>query len=193
MVDSYAVRAGAQIDDVQDGGAVTALLIGLLAAGEIDGALVSKPSDDPDEPWKGVATVATTADEIRAASGSFYNQTMALAELDLSRYALPPKPRLAVVGTPCEIQGLRAMQARRWPTGAHRVDAVVLTIALMCTKSFDYEALMLQGAARQAGRRPRPGHEDGRDPRAHDRRVPRRRAGGRRARQGLPRRRAQGL
>jgi coenzyme F420 hydrogenase subunit beta len=69
---------------------------------------------------------------------------MALAELDLSRYDLPPKPRLAVVGTPCEIQGIRAMQARRWPTGAHRVDAVVLTIALLCTKNFDYEALTLR-------------------------------------------------
>jgi len=31
------------------------------------------------------------------------------------------------------------MQARRWATGAHRIDAVVLTIALLCTKSFDYE------------------------------------------------------
>jgi coenzyme F420 hydrogenase subunit beta len=69
---------------------------------------------------------------------------MALAELDLSKYSLPPKPRLAVVGTPCEVQGLRAMQARRWPTGVHRVDAVVLTIALMCTKNFDYEALTLR-------------------------------------------------
>ena len=137
-------RRRASIDDAQDGGAVSALLIGLLAAGEIDGALVSKPSADPDEPWKGVATIATTADEIRAAAGSFYNQTMALAELDLSRYALPAKPRIAVVGTPCEVQGLRAMQARRWPTGAHRVDAVVLTIALMCTKNFDYEALTLR-------------------------------------------------
>ena len=58
--------------------------------------------------------------------------------------SLPPKPRIAVVGTPCEVQGLRAMQARRWPTGAHRVDAVVLTIALMCTKNFDYEALTLR-------------------------------------------------
>jgi coenzyme F420 hydrogenase subunit beta len=62
----------------------------------------------------------------------------------LSGYDLPPKPRIAVVGTPCEIQGLRAMQARRWPTGVHRVDAVVLTIALLCTKSFDYESLMLR-------------------------------------------------
>ncbi len=144
VLEQFAVRASARSDTVQDGGAVTALLIGLLAAGEIDGALVSKPSTDKDEPWKGVATIATTAQEISAASGSFYNQTMALAELDLSRYSLPARPRLAVVGTPCEVEGIRAMQARRWPTGAHRVDAVVLTIALMCTKSFDYEGLILR-------------------------------------------------
>ena len=84
VVERYAVRAAARSDDVQDGGAVTALLVALLAAGEIDGALVSKPSSDPDEPWKGVATIATTPAEVAAASGSFYNQTMALAELDLS-------------------------------------------------------------------------------------------------------------
>jgi len=144
VIGDYAVRAASKLDDVQDGGAVTALLNALLAAGDIDGALVSKPSSDPEEPWKGIATIATTPQEIAAASGSFYNQTMALAELDLSRYSLPAKPRIAVVGTPCEIQGLRAMQARRWPTGAHRIDAVVLTIALMCTKSFDYEGLILR-------------------------------------------------
>ena len=141
---SYAVRAGARADDAQDGGVVTAMLLALLAGGDIDGALVSKPSTDPNEPWKGIATVATTAKELMAAAGSYYNQTMALAELDLSRYDLPAKPRLAVIGTPCEIQGIRAMQARRWPTGAHRIDAIVLTIALLCTKSFDYEALMLR-------------------------------------------------
>jgi coenzyme F420 hydrogenase subunit beta len=69
---------------------------------------------------------------------------MALAGLDLTSYDLPAKPRLAVVGTPCEIQGIRAMQSRRWSTGVHRVDAIVLTIALLCTKSFDYEGLMLR-------------------------------------------------
>jgi coenzyme F420 hydrogenase subunit beta len=144
VMDSYAVRAGARPDDAQDGGVVSALLIAALAGGEIDGALVTRPSDDPDEPWKGVAHLATTAQEIIDAAGSYYNQTMALAELDLSKYDLPAKPRIAVVGTPCEIQGIRAMQSRRWPTGAHRIDAVVLTIALLCTKSFDYQGLMLQ-------------------------------------------------
>jgi coenzyme F420 hydrogenase subunit beta len=144
VLDSYAVRAGARPDSAQDGGVVTALLIAALAGGEIDGALVTRPSDDPDEPWKGVAHIATTAKEIIESAGSYYNQTMALAELDLSGYDLPAKPRIAVVGTPCEIQGIRAMQSRRWPTGAHRIDSVVLTIALMCTKSFDYQGLMLQ-------------------------------------------------
>ena len=141
---AYAVRAGARPDGAQDGGAVSAILVAALAAGEIDGALVTRPSTDPDEPWKGVAHLATTPAEIVEAAGSFYNQTMALAELDLSRYDLPAKPRIAVVGTPCEIQGIRAMQARRWSTGAHRVDAVVLTIAVLCTKSFDYRGLMLE-------------------------------------------------
>ena len=93
------------------------LLIAALAAGDIDGAVVTRPSDDPEQPWKGVSHLATTAKEIIESAGSFYNQTMALAELDLSRYDLPAKPRIAVVGTPCEIQGIRAMQARRWPTG----------------------------------------------------------------------------
>ncbi len=144
VLEQYAVRAATKADGAQDGGIVTAILGAALAAGDIDGAVVSRPSDDPDEPWKGVATVATTPEELRAAAGSFYNQTMALSALDLAGYDLPERPRLAVVGTPCEIQGLRAMQARRWPTGAHRVDAVVLAIALLCTKSFDYEALMLR-------------------------------------------------
>jgi coenzyme F420 hydrogenase subunit beta len=144
VLDAYSARAGARSDDVQDGGVVTALLVAALAGGEIDGALVTKPSDDPDEPWKGVSFLATTAKEIIDSAGSYYNQTMALAELDLSGYDLPPKPRIAVVGTPCEIQGIRAMQSRRWPTGAHRIDSVVLTIALLCTKSFDYQGLMLQ-------------------------------------------------
>jgi len=59
VIESYAVRAGARPDHAQDGGVVTALLIAALAGGEIDGALVTRPSDDPDEPWKGVAHLAT--------------------------------------------------------------------------------------------------------------------------------------
>jgi coenzyme F420 hydrogenase subunit beta len=72
---------------------------------------------------------------------------MALSRLDLASVGLPRDARIAVVGTPCEIQGLRALQAREWRRGASRVDAVVLTIALLCTKSFDYKRLMVEELA----------------------------------------------
>jgi len=149
VIESYAVRAASPIRRTQDGGAVSALLVGLLSAGVIDGALVSKPSASPDEPWKGIPTIARTPGEVYAAAGSFYNQTMGLAGLDLAGLSLPDRPRIAVVGTPCEVEGLRAMQLRPWPTGAHRVDAVTLTIALLCTKSFDYEALIIEELQRK--------------------------------------------
>ena len=138
----FTARVSATIPGVQDGGVVSALLIELLESGEIDGALVAKPSDR--EPWKGVAHLAQTREDVIACAGSFYNQTLALGHLDLKKYDLPPKPRIALVGTPCEIQGLRAMQQRPFYWGASKVDAVVLTVALLCTKSFDYEGLMLR-------------------------------------------------
>jgi coenzyme F420 hydrogenase subunit beta len=139
---SYTARVSRTIPGVQDGGVVSALLIALLESGAIDGALVAKPSER--EPWKGVAHLAQTAEDVVACAGSFYNQTLSLAHLDLKKYDLPPNPRIALVGTPCEIQGLRAMQARPFYWGASKVDAVVLSIALLCTKSFDYEGLMLR-------------------------------------------------
>ena len=36
------------------------------------------------------------------------------------------------------------MQARPWTWGSSRVEAITLTIALLCTKSFNYEKLMLE-------------------------------------------------
>jgi coenzyme F420 hydrogenase subunit beta len=145
----YTARVVDPIAGVQDGGFVSAMLIDLLEKGEIDGALVAKPSDK--EPWKGVAFLAQTREDVIACAGSFYNQTLALGHLDLKKYDLPPNPRIALVGTPCEIQGLRAMQQRPFYWGASKVDSVVLTVALLCTKSFDYEGLMLREIQAQRG------------------------------------------
>jgi coenzyme F420 hydrogenase subunit beta len=145
------VRRGSTLaaQHAQDGGVVTAILLASLAAGEIDGAVVAR--EDPDHPWKGVPHLAATPDEIRAAGGSFYNQTMALSRLDLASVGLPRDARIAVVGTPCEIQGLKALQAREWRRGSSRVDAVVLAIALLCTKSFDYRKLMVREMSEKRG------------------------------------------
>jgi coenzyme F420 hydrogenase subunit beta len=140
--EQYSAKVSAPVAGAQDGGVVSALLVAALESGIIDGALVARES--PAEPWKGVAHLARTPEEITGAAGSFYNQTMALAHLDLARWKLPPSARIAVVGTPCEVQGLRALLARPFRWGRSRPDAVALTVALLCTKSFDYEGLMLR-------------------------------------------------
>jgi coenzyme F420 hydrogenase subunit beta len=140
--ESLSARVDPMIEGAQDGGVVSALLISLLEAGEIDGALVARESAS--EPWKGEAFLARTPEEVRECAGTFYNQTLALAHVDFEGYELPPNPRVAVVGTPCEIEGIKAMQARPWTWGSSRVEAITLTIALLCTKSFNYGKLMLE-------------------------------------------------
>jgi coenzyme F420 hydrogenase subunit beta len=140
--ESFTARVDPRIDGVQDGGFVSALLISLLENGEIDGALLARESAT--ERWKGEAFLATTPEEVRECAGSFYNQTLALGHVDFKGYDLPPNPRIAVVGTPCEIEGIKAMQARPWTWGTSQVEAITLTIALLCTKSFNYGKLMLE-------------------------------------------------
>jgi coenzyme F420 hydrogenase subunit beta len=146
----YTARARKPASTVQDGGIVTAILSALLRAGEIDAVLCAKESET--EPWKGEPFVACTPEELEDCAGSFYNNAMALGRLDqktLNRRGLGQQPRLAVVGTPCEIEGIRAMQSRPWFWGSSRVDCVVLSIALLCTKSFNYEKLMVEEVSRK--------------------------------------------
>jgi coenzyme F420 hydrogenase subunit beta len=131
-----------KVETAQDGGVVSAILIAALEAGEIDGALIAR--ENPATPWRGVPYIATTTEELLERAGSYYNQTLALGALDLERFGLDDDARIAIVGTPCEIQGLRALQSRNWRTGNSRIEAVTLAIALMCTKSFDYRKLMLR-------------------------------------------------
>ena len=148
-ITEFTARTGAEWrSKAQDGGVVTAMLVSLLEAGEIDGALVARESED--EPWKGEGFLATTTAELLESAGSYYNQTMALGHLDLDRWAekLPDKPRselqLAVVGTPCEVEGLCSLEDFDRDYGAQEagLDAVEYRIALMCTKNFNHEKLI---------------------------------------------------
>jgi len=133
----------------QDGGVVTGILSTLLEAGEIDGALVATESDE--EPWKAEAFLATTHEELVENTGTIYNQTMALGNLSFSdwEHKLPEGKdwddvSLALVGTPCEIEGIRALQDFGWEYGSQEegVRAIDYTIALMCTKNFNYKSLI---------------------------------------------------
>ncbi|GAB3690341.1 hypothetical protein GCM10028857_26630 [Salinarchaeum chitinilyticum] len=144
-------------ENAQDGGVVTSLLIHLLEAGEIDGALVAKESED--EPWKAEAFLATTPEELIESAGSFYNQTMALGEVDLGQWEHklptvdPEDLSLALVGTPCEIEGISALQDFDWDYAAQEtgVRAINYKIALMCTKNFNYETLLGEMVEEQRG------------------------------------------
>jgi|GEM_PF-159769 len=144
-------------ENAQDGGVVTSVLIHLLEAGEIDGALVATESEE--EPWKAEADLATTPEELIANAGSFYNQTMALGNVDVEQWAHklpttdPEELSLALVGTPCEIEGIRALQDFDWDYAAHEtgVRAIDYTIALMCTKNFNYETLLGEMVEAQRG------------------------------------------
>ncbi|MCV4600519.1 hypothetical protein OFC63_31320, partial [Escherichia coli] len=82
--ETWTARVRSTIPGVQDGGVVSALLIALLEAGELDGALLARQSAR--EPWKGEAFLARTPEDVVACAGSFYNQTLALAHLDLKKH-----------------------------------------------------------------------------------------------------------
>lgn len=131
----------------QDGGAVTAILVRLMEDGEIDGALIATESED--DPWKAEGFMATSPEELIANTGTIYSQTMALGHLDFSKWDDKFEKdwadvSLALVGTPCEIEGIRALQDFEWEYGSQEagVRAIEYTIALMCTKNFNYERLI---------------------------------------------------
>ena len=122
--------------DGQNGGAVTALLAALLEAGEIDGAVVVA---DGEEPLRGEATLATTREELFDSAGSNYNQTMQLGRVDqLIAESDLEDPNVALVGTPCVIQGAAALDRLQYDD---ELAAVSVTIALVCTRSFAYDRL----------------------------------------------------
>lgn len=135
---AYEARARDRADGAQDGGVVTALLATLLGRGFIRGALLSHKQSA----LRGATVVATTPEEVQRGAGSVYDQTHPLATL---ASGLPKGlGDLALVGTPCQVAGLRALQ--RFPWGNRRAPAgkVKLSIALFCTRSFDPQRLALE-------------------------------------------------
>lgn len=127
----------------QDSGAVTALLGALLESDFIDGALVARKSGSA--PLRGEATLVTDPDELTDTAGSYYNQTMQLGQLHrlVEDHDLDD-PSIAVVGTPCVIQGVAALERYQWEDEARPIG---LTISLMCTRNFDWDRLHSQLAA----------------------------------------------
>jgi len=97
----HAVDGGVRYNGAS-GGIVSSLLIFALREGLIDGALVTRMRRD--DPLKPEPFIARTREEILSAAGSKY---CPVATNTVIREILASGARIAVVGLPCHIQGLR--------------------------------------------------------------------------------------
>lgn len=132
----------------QDGGLVSALLVYALEHDHIDAALVSTLEGDGST-WKAQPAVATNRAEVLAAAGSRY--TYSANTLAYKAATDNGAERLALVGMGCQASAPPMMSSRRAGKVARRF---VLTIGLMCSKTFDdaiFDDLFLAryGLARQ--------------------------------------------
>jgi len=122
------------LENCQDGGVVTALLLYALNEGFINGAVVSGVNDE--KPFYPVPKLATASEDILGCAGTRYSYSPNLLALT---EAAKKKGHTAFVGNPCQIRALRNMQL----LGLKRFTASVkFSIGLMCSESFTYEGLM---------------------------------------------------
>jgi coenzyme F420 hydrogenase subunit beta len=128
----------------QDGGAVTALLAWGLDTGELDGAVVSAPSEKV--AWLDEPRLVRNKEELLAAAGSRY--TYCATPLGLKDAVAAKCKNVALVGVSCESTAVRQLAAegiKRW------VRPVKLVIGLMCCETFDYDAFMIGKVEQEMG------------------------------------------
>ncbi len=125
-----------------DGGVVTALLIHLFDKGHIDGAIVTKNAGlFRRKPW-----LARTREEILESAGFHFDGSHGLALFSelYSTYApsmvklgfmgVQQMNRMAFVGTPCQVNTIRRIQA----LGVEPATAIEFIFGLYCTGNFTF-------------------------------------------------------
>lgn len=152
------------LDRAQDGGVVTGLLVWAREQGLIDGAAVSTVTDE-DKPCFPSPRMATTVEEIKASSASWY--TYVPNNLALEQAKEKDLKSVAFVGVPCQITPLRKLEhidpsilmaAKKKPQIVSRqrgfmkgyVERVSFSIGLFCTEVFRPE-LMTERIEQQMG------------------------------------------
>jgi len=116
------------------GGIVSALLIFALKEGIIDGALVTRMSEE--RPLVPEPFIAKTESDIISAAGSKYIHVPANVAL---KEILRRKGRYAVVGLPCHIQGIRKAEK----INAELNEKIVLHLGLFCSGTMSYYGIDL--------------------------------------------------
>lgn len=127
----------------QDGGLVSALVIHGLETGALLGAVLGDVV--PDQRQIGRHILATTREEVLEAAGSRYTYSPnTLALLDAMRRDVKP---IAVVGVPCQVDGVRFQQNSSIPLSVvnwYR-DNIDLVIGLLCSEAFTHESIAKLG------------------------------------------------
>jgi len=119
------------VENGQDGGFVSALLIYALENDVIDAALVSGLEGDGST-WRAVPQVARSREDVIETAKSRYTYSANL--LAYPEAAEGGAERIALVGMGCMASAPGAMQSRKAGKLARRL---CLTIGLMCSKTFD--------------------------------------------------------
>ena len=126
-----AAQSGAPNDVVTD------ILCAALANGFIDGAIVMDVNRWTLQPE---ARVVTSIEEIVTSSGNQYIWCPTLVALREAVYARRLK-RIAVVGMPCAIQGLRALKSSQNESLRRLGQAVKLTVGMFCSGIYLYDLI----------------------------------------------------
>ena len=122
-----------------DGGVVTALLLHLLRTGRIDGAIVTRQSG----PFQREPYLALNESDILSAAGFFFDTShgmkrysdyyMTFSQIrEFGPLIQQGLQRVAFVGTPCQIQAVRRMQA----LNIIPADSIRFCLGLFCSGNF---------------------------------------------------------
>ncbi len=115
------------------GGVATALLVYGMEEGLIDGAIVA--AMDAKEPWRTVPKFAIKTEEVCEASRSKY--VIVPNNIFLREARKPEVKKLALVGCPCHIHGLRKIQLLNQPRSI--AQKIGLAIGLYCGMNYSFE------------------------------------------------------
>ena len=118
----------------QDGGICSALIIYGMQQGTIKAAVVG--DEDPEDPQMGYAKLATTPEEVMLSVRSRYTyQPNTLTLVDAMKRDIGP---LAVVGVPCQVDGVRQQQfsSIRLDVAEWYRENISLVIGLFCSEAF---------------------------------------------------------
>jgi len=118
----------------QDGGTITTILYNLLDDGFIDGAIVT---GEGNEPWKPKGRLVTEKEDLLNYEGTIYSLSPIIQTLKEASEKRK-KRKLAIVGTPCQVQALRRMEVGK-ESSKKLVSNIKLIIGLFCMESYPYE------------------------------------------------------